>query len=191
MPFKLLNDELVKANLSISSLIVTSYELLQSIVTNKIKYFLCVEYELIDGEMKLKESDDYLRIKNQKHPELNGSKNLYVSSCKWLLSEDCITEEDYHVLQEIRLYRNKLVHQLPNFIIDDNISIDILIFDKIKASIEKIEKWWILFFEIPVNPDFDNQEISEEDISSGIIILINYLSSMLDAEIARLRELGG
>lgn len=189
MTFKLFNTDLVKSNLAISSLMITGYEVLQSTVINKIKSFMCMESEIVDGELVLIESTDYLSIKNEKHPELGGRKNIYVASCKWLLEQECISPMDYEMLQEVRKYRNELAHKLPNFIIDDSFVIDIKNFDKIQYLIGHIEKWWILTFEVPVNPDYDNIEVTKEDVTSGIIILMQHLESMMEVEITKLREL--
>ncbi len=189
MNFKLFNEDILKANLAVSSLIITSYELLQNTVINKIRDLLCVDFEFKDGEAKLIENEEYCKLKNQRHDELNGNKNLYVSSCKWLFDEQCISQADYLDLQEVRLYRNKLAHELPLFIVDDSYSIDISIFEKLQLLIIKIEKWWVINFEIPINPEYDKLQISDEDVSSGIIILMQHLASMVNAEISKLRDL--
>jgi len=49
--------------------------------------------------------------------------------------------------------------------------------------LNKIERWWILEFEIPVNPDFDGKKINEGDVQSGMTIFLDYLMLVANAEI--------
>lgn len=52
-------------------------------------------------------------------------------------------------------------------------------FNRMYALFCKIERWWILENELPLNPDFDNcdKEIDEDGVMSGNMIV---LSAMMD-----------
>jgi hypothetical protein len=49
--------------------------------------------------------------------------------------------------------------------------------------LSKIEKWWIIEFEIPSNPDFDGKEINSDEVSSGNVILMNYFMHVASEEV--------
>jgi hypothetical protein len=48
-------------------------------------------------------------------------------------------------------------------------------FEELVELLRKIEIWWVVNVEIPVNPDFDGQEIDDEGIASGTILLLQML----------------
>ena len=45
----------------------------------------------------------------------------------------------------------------------------------ITALLRKIELWWIVNVEIPINPDFDGQEVNEEGITPGAVLSLQML----------------
>jgi hypothetical protein len=56
----------------------------------------------------------------------------------------------------------------------------------------KIDKWWIKNFEIPINPNFDARNLSEEDldgVQSMSMIMMNLLISVADGKDDQLRWL--
>lgn len=62
--------------------------------------------------------------------------------------------------------------------------------DKTIEIIEKVDKWWIKEIEIPTNPDFDDMDYDEikwDEVLSGNMILISFLSSIYDGDDTFLR----
>ena len=43
------------------------------------------------------------------------------------------------------------------------------------ALLRKIEVWWITNVEIPVNPDFDGNDVDEDEITPGPVIAMRLL----------------
>jgi hypothetical protein len=41
--------------------------------------------------------------------------------------------------------------------------------------LRKIEVWWVVNFEIAINPDFDDQEIDQKDIMPGAVLSLQML----------------
>ena len=41
--------------------------------------------------------------------------------------------------------------------------------------LRKIEKWWIVEFEIPINSDFDGKEIDEDGIVPGPVMMLQLM----------------
>ncbi|MEH1846995.1 MAG: hypothetical protein V7L25_18895 [Nostoc sp.] len=46
----------------------------------------------------------------------------------------------------------------------------------------KINRWWIREVEIPINPDFDGQDIVESDISSGSMLIFQIMIKVATGE---------
>lgn len=72
---------------------------------------------------------------------------------------------------------------------DDNINLDIELLYKIQSLLTKIQKYWLLEFEVPANPAFDNVIISEDEATTPVISLMNYLIDMATNEMEKLKSL--
>lgn len=48
-------------------------------------------------------------------------------------------------------------------------------FPPLISLLRKIEVWWIVNFEIPINSDFDNAEIDESGIVPGVVMTIQLM----------------
>jgi len=46
----------------------------------------------------------------------------------------------------------------------------------------KVDRWWIREIEIPTNPDFDDQEIDEDEISSGNMLLLSLIFDVVSGK---------
>jgi hypothetical protein len=94
-----------------------------------------------------------------------------------------ITKDDIDYLEQIRKHRNLIAHEPLRLLIDENVNINISLLKKSQQLLNKIEKWWIIEFEIPVNPDFDKMKIDENEVQSGTTIFLDYLMLVANAEI--------
>lgn len=187
---KFFNQDIIKSYLVISSLYITLYELLQNAFVNRLKGFICSEcYFDENGELKFIENDEYKRLKNRKHPELENNKNEFYSCSKWCLENKIISEVEFGLIQEIRRHRNRIAHDLPRFLLDEKLNLDMSLFENCKQLLIKFEKHWVLEFEIPINSEFDGQDINENDISTGIISIVEYLVIIARNEIVKIQNL--
>lgn len=55
-------------------------------------------------------------------------------------------------------------------------------FKKMYSIFCKIERWWILEYEVPLNPDFDNtnQKIEEKDVMSCNMAVLSLIMDIAD-----------
>lgn len=184
---KLFNPKVIKKNLIQSSLYLVAFELLKYAVEQRIKDFLCIG-EAMDENFEHKNSREYKnKIINRKIPELNNKTHLYYSSCLWLQENGVITKEEVEELQKIRLHRNKIGHEIPKIIIEPEHDIDLYLFESIRKLLTKIEQWWIVEFEMTLNPEYDNfdyDNLDMNEIKSGQMILLNHLIDILKEELS-------
>lgn len=171
---KLLSPELTKAHLMAAGIYLTAYELLKSAIINPIKNFY------IGGLFENNTS-----IKKRYETEvISLHKNIFEASCKWLLKIEAITPDDIQTMADIRILRNHIAHQLPDFLVDDDVNIQIDDLKKIQKILSKIDMWWIRNVELSANPDYspiDYEEIQSWNVRSGPMLLVSYLISLLQS----------
>lgn len=186
---KITNEALIKRNLLVASLFLTSFEMLKTSIQDRIKGLLCINPTLNnEGELVFEISDDYRKeILERVIPYIDRRKyrdfHLFQSSCLWLKENDVINQNDIDELGEIRQHRNLIAHNPLKLLIDDNTNINVALLKKSQELLTKIEKWWIIEFEIPVNPDYDGQQIDENDIQTGSTVLLDYFMEIANEEI--------
>jgi len=185
---KLSNQEIIKRNLIRSSLFLTAFELLKFAVEKRLKNFFCVGQSM-DKNFEYKNSQEYIKqILNRRIPELKNKTNVYYSSSLWLKENGAITQDDVEELQKIILHRNKIGHELPTLLIDSDHEINLELFESIRKLLTKIEQWWIVEFEMQVNPEYNNVDYDSLDmneINSGNMILLNHLIEMIKDELKK------
>ena len=186
---KITNPELIKRNLLVASLFVTSFEMLKTSVQDRIKGILCINSSFNnEGELEFEISEDYKSqvlerhigtIDRHKQPDFH----LFYSSCLWLKDKNAINKKEMKELQQIRKHRNLISHNPLKLLVDDNTNVNITLLKKSQELLTKIEKWWIVKFEIPANPDYDGLEIDETQIHSGTTIFLDFLMEIAGEEI--------
>jgi len=186
---KISNPNLLKSQLTVSSLYITGYEFLKNSIIEKLKGLICSNSKLSnEGKLIFIENSDYKKIKNKKHTALEGNSNEFYSCCEWYMDRGIISTFEFDELQKIRKFRNDIAHRLPELLIDDSKTFEIELFNSLLKFISKIEKYWVLEFEIPINPDYDNKEINEDEVSTGVIILMEYLVNIAKEEIENIKK---
>jgi hypothetical protein len=110
---------------------------------------------------------------------LTLDKSIFIASCLWLEKMEAITNNETQEILSIRKHRYEVAHKLPEYIIDDNVNINIKYLFKMQEILKKIDVWWIKEVELTINPDFKNVNREELDVKSGSMLLLNHLLSIL------------
>lgn len=166
---KILNPDIIKNNLVVCSLFLTSYELLKNSIIDRIKVFLCNKYIIKENVIEYEESDDYKEVK-----KLN--KNIFEASLIWLLNYQVINEEEKLMIQKIRKHRNIIAHRIPNILVDDNFNIDKNLFKESKRLFDKIEKWWVINVDMTISGEnFEYDNIDFEKIKPGSSLMFEWI----------------
>jgi hypothetical protein len=162
---RFLKPENLKANLIISSLFITSYEILKDSIITRIRNFftngLNEKGWIVDKEYQTE-------VKS-----LN--KSLLYASLEWLKNMKAIDNNDIEEFNEIKKCRNELAHEIVNFITRGSTINPLPLFPKMINLLDKIEKWWILNVEIELNPNLNDKEIDKKGIVPGPIIMLRVL----------------
>ena len=101
---------------------------------------------------------------------------------------NAINDEDIESFERIKSCRNDLAHRVLSMLGSEVAVPDFArSFHKMAALLRKIEVWWIKEFEIPTNPDFDGQEISDDGIVLGRSIGLQLLCDIALGDESRSR----
>jgi len=126
---KLLSPELTKSVLMAAAIYLIAYELLKSSIIEEIKkfYFVGADYE---NPAMQKQYDNQV---------LSLDKSVFVASCRWLHKVEAITNEDIQNILSLRELRNKIAHQLPEFLVDDNTNVTVGDFVTMQEILSKLD----------------------------------------------------
>ena len=162
---RFLNPEVLKNNLILGSIYITSFEMLKDSIITKLKDFF------IDGI----DENGFIYSDRYKTKVLTLHKNPLQASLIWLQDMEAIDNNDIQKFEKIKTFRNKLAHEMLDFIA--NLPEDDLLelFNDMINLLTKIGRWWIVNVEIPINPDYDGQNINEDEITPGINITLQLL----------------
>lgn len=170
---KLLSPELAKSVLMAAAIYLIAYELLKSSIIEEIKNFYFVGEAYRNIAMEMPYDAEVISL----------DKSVFVASCRWLHKVEAITNEDIQTILNLRELRNKIAHQLPAFLVDDNINITVSDLVKMQEILAKIDSWWIREVELAANPDFvhlDHEELETLEVHSGRMLIVKYLISLLE-----------
>ena len=166
---QLLTPSVMQQKLISASLYVTAFEILKESIIGRIRSFYTVGFDA-DGEII---SDEY------KTKVLARNKNVLYASLNWLTERDIIDSSDLAALERIKATRNSLAHELPSLVMGNADFNHIERFQELVLLLRKIEIWWVVNFEIPLNHDFADSEIDEDGIVPGPVLMIQMMLEVL------------
>jgi hypothetical protein len=109
---------------------------------------------------------------------LGRDKDVAVASLLWFQSSGAITESDVAEFHRIRQQRNALAHETLKYISEHGRTDYAPLLAAMLALLERIESWWIVNIEVLCNEEYDGQEIHNEDVSSGVVIMMQLLVAL-------------
>lgn len=154
----MLDPDILRPRLISGSIYIAGFELLKNSIIDRIRSFLCPEFD-VNGDISDAEyQSDVLR---------RNPSTLY-ASLDWLKDMGAINDEDIETFERVKTCRNHLTHRLFKFLAGDGLPSDFeRCFSEMVALLHKIEVWWLVNVEIPTNPDFDGEDIDEDGIRPG------------------------
>ncbi|EDL61217.1 hypothetical protein [Gimesia maris] len=166
--FKLLNPALLKSNLINASLYLAAWELFCDSVIVQLKKNYQMGLDEKDARFLSKYESEVISL------DPKGKKSPLHASLMWLCQNGAINSVEHDLANKILHHRNEITHELPEFVASVK-EIDLDLLNAIVKLTTKIDKWWIREFAIPANPDFDNTEIDDSEISSGRMLILSLM----------------
>lgn len=128
---KIMNIKNVQDNLILSSLYISSFEMLVLATRDSVRDFFKVsskEGQVLDNTY----NEDVKKLDN----------HILTASCMWLEKMGAITADEVKEIVEIRRHRNYIAHEMPRLLIDRSFEVNINYLVRIKELIDKIDSWW-------------------------------------------------
>lgn len=165
---ELLNPNITRERLISASLYIAAYELLKQSICDRIRNFYCFGFgvagDLIDPKYQ---SEVLSRNRSRLHASLS-----------WLQENDVLDASDIASFEQVKAARNALAHNLQGLLLGELAPSHVTHFPEVVRLIRKIETWWVVNVEIPTNPDYDGQEILEERVVPGPVIMLQIMQEV-------------
>lgn len=155
-----LNPSVLRQRLIIGSLYIAAFEVLKTSIVSRIKEFF-TNWDTVDPRYKT-------------HVLLKDPSPVY-ASLAWLKEMEAISDDDVTAFNQLKAFRNEVAHEITRMVAEEFPSYWAERFASLISLLDKIERWWIINYEIPINPDFVGREIDEEGIIPGPVIWLKIM----------------
>ncbi len=147
------------------SLFVAAFEKFKECVIEKPETLFC------DGFNK----GGFIISEKYKTEVLSKSKSALYASLLWFKEMGAIDDSDMQAFDEIKSHRNKVIHELMDFLADTNRNFDHTKFKALVDLFGKIEKWWLINFEMAIDPEFLPEGATPEDVIPGVLMSLQLM----------------
>ena len=164
-----LSPEVTRDRLISGAMYITAYELLKDSIVGRIRDFY------ISGFSEGKEivSEEY------QSRVLSRKKSVLYASLDWLLESEVIDQADLVVFERVKTARNSIAHEFPELVLggrDQHVGERFL---EVASLLRKIEVWWVVNFELAINPDYNDVEVDEEKIIPGPVLMLQLMTDVI------------
>ena len=154
-----LDPEVLRPNLMLASIYIATYEILKDSIIRRLRELFVRGFdetgELIGPDYKIE--------------VLDKNKSPLYASLEWLKESDAITDDDITIYNLVKQHRNNIAHEISHMLSEGLPSDFSDRFNEMVSLLSKIERWWIVNYEIPLNPKLAAEEIVESEIVPGPI----------------------
>ena len=156
---RFLNPNELRSNMILAAIYIAAFEILKNSIIERIRDFYITGFD----------TNDWIVDPKYKESVLSRNKSPLYASLNWLKESKVITDEDIKVVNKVKETRNLLAHEITKMLAEGLPSNFVERFDELVFLLDKIEKWWIVNVEIPINPDLAGMEdeIDEDEIIPG------------------------
>ena len=173
----ILDTDVLRGNINLIAMFIMVYELLEDVIISKPKDY----YTLLDFDEKAqREYKQHVLSLYDKNafPKINTRKQSLIASLIWFKNAGAIDDNDINIFAEARTLRNEITHEMISTVTEGTEKMDNL-FVQMYRLFCKIEKWWILEFEVPISGQFKPEEIDEDGVMSGNMVLLEIIIDIL------------
>ena len=144
---------------------ITAFEILKDSVVDRVRSV----YSLgLDGSSETIDPSYQTEV-------LSRNRSTIYASLDWLREHEVFTQSDLATFETVKAVRNTLAHELHAIATSQVQSTHVESFQDVVGLLRKVEVWWIVTFEVPSNPDFDDVEIDIDGIVPGPVLSLQLL----------------
>ncbi|MBB3342220.1 hypothetical protein [Luteimonas sp. RC10] len=162
---ELLNPDIAREKLISASLYIAAFEILKDSICNRIRSFYSIGFDPTGSITDRKYTSEVLA---------RNRSPLY-ASLDWLKEHEVLDSADIESFERIKAIRNNMAHNLQSLIFGESSFGHVEMFQELAALLRKIEAWWVINVKIPTNPNFDGQEIDEDGVVPGPVIMLQIM----------------
>ena len=169
----ILDENILKYNVSFAAIFVLNYECLKDYVINQVRDFYSDNVKW-DG-------DNYISEETAKYKKEVRSldKNIENASLMWFLQLNVITEDDFEKYQVIRKRRNDITHELLKNLNDGFTENDARLFGDMLEIYNKIDKWWINEIKIPIAGNDIPEDYDRDGVCGVQAMILSIINSIV------------
>ena len=141
----------IKTKLINAGLFLVAYELLKTFVLKRTRGFFT---DMRDAKLAL--SDEY-------EHEVRSLHKSEVQACLlWLARKfKALSADDIAAFDRIRRHRNALAHELPSYLVEEELQVDMSLLDGAEAILAKVAHFWIDVW-TDLDPAWDGEAVNYE-----------------------------
>jgi hypothetical protein len=161
--------ESVRRTLIEAGCLLSAYELIKLAVVDGVRDFYARGFQ--DGRQLFDEG------RYQQHVLSRNPKSRYRASCAWLVEMGALTADQAAALENIHVHRQEIAHELPKLLVDPDFAVKT---DLLLTAVDCVRALGVFWGRISIgcDPEWDGQEVADEDIKSGSYLLMEHLISV-------------
>ena len=167
-----LNPEAVRGTLISAGLFLVAYEVLRSSIIDHPLEFFATTWTAKGP----KPSEKYNREVRALDPK--GKNDPLRGSLAWLRKEGVLSSDDLNAFEQITNARNNAAHELLSQLTGRKPQDYLSLYPTLVLLIEKVERWWIINVEVPTDPAWATQNINEDDVTPGPVLMMQILADV-------------
>lgn len=152
-----LDPDVLRGKLISASIYIAAYEMLKESIVGRIRDFYSIG---------LTHEGPTIAPEYEKEVLSRNGSPLY-ASLAWLGDNSVIDVTDLAKFEKVKAWRNRLAHEMSSHVTGASDFGYLEQLPILAALLKKVETWWIVNVEIPVNPDMHGAEIDESGIVPG------------------------
>ena len=169
----ILDENILKYNVSFAAIFVLNYECLKDYVINQVRDFYSDNVKW-DGDNSI--SEETAKYKKEVR---SLDKNIENASLMWFLQLNVITEDDFEKYQVIRKRRNDITHELLKNLNDGFTENDAKLFGDMLEIYNKIDKWWINEINIPIAGNDIPEDYDRDGVCGVQAMILSIINSIV------------
>ena len=169
----ILDENILKYNVSFAAIFVLNYECLKDYVINQVRDFYSDNVKW-DGDNSI--SEETAKYKKEVR---SLDKNIENASLMWFLQLNVITEDDFEKYQVIRKRRNDITHELLKNLNDGFTENDAKLFGDMLEIYNKIDKWWINEIKIPIAGNDIPEDYDRDGVCGVQAMILSIINSIV------------
>lgn len=154
------DPEVVRPSLFMATMFITTFEILKDSVIDRIRDFYTKGWDQTGPIVSPRYQSEVM----------SRNKSALYASLIWLQEHEAINEGDLKTFENLKKIRNQLAHQLFKVVTGQVESEHASQFPVLVELLRKVEVWWVVNVEIPINPDYDGKEIDHAGIVPGALL---------------------